>query len=178
MKTPLKALKRIGLVLVVCAALLSCLWYIGNIISGHRLAYHIYGTGFFTEVTACQESPSGRYRVGVISDGLQGVTRSVYVARWYWWQPVEVLRGGMEDFTGRGPEEAILAIAWSADERYIALILDGWIVDCFDFDTGRQESFGGLFPLTDMDALAKYHTRIEGYLGQNSIKQIVMPVMP
>jgi len=172
----LKAFKWIGLVFVVCAALLSCLWYFGNIISEHRLAYRIYGTGVFTtNVTTHHKSPSGKYSVGITACGLQGVSFSVYVAKWYWWQPMEVLRCGTEDFSKGDPGENYLAIVWSADERYIALIVDGWFVDCFDFDTGRQESFGGLHLWTDMDALAKYHSRISGYLGQKSTKQTIVP---
>ena len=172
----MKILKRVARVLAVGVVGLVCLFYGANFFTGHRLSYNILSRQIFTWLTGYQESPSGKYSVAVISTGVQGVTHDVYVARRHWLWPSRILSVSEEDFHGgheNGPEGDRLAMAWSADERYAALICEGWFVDYFDFDTGRGDSFDGLYLHTNEDALFKYHDGVSARLGSNATKKIM-----
>jgi hypothetical protein len=150
------------------------IFYIGNALTGHRLAYAVHQPKFLlgSWITGIRTSPSGRYAVGIETAGLQGVTHYVKVARWYTFWPQTIMESGTEDAVMRGPEQVRLALVWSADEHAVALIHLGWFVDYYDFTTRHGESFGeGLFRQTDTNALLAYHRRIADKLGSLTTKQ-------
>ena len=90
----------------------------------------------------------------------------VKVARRFSLFPTEIMRSGEEDFQGIGPEEKKLALVWGRGDRCVALVHLGWFVDFYDFETKRADSWSrGLYPSTDLNALAKYHQRIAEKLG-------------
>ena len=158
--------------LLVVPVVLFAVFYLGNVISGHRLAYGMHEP-IFCWITTITNSPSGRYSVAIQSDGMQGVTHYVKVARWCSFWPRTIMQSDAEDVVPIGPEKARLAMVWAVDDRAVALIHLGWFVDYYDFSTKHDDSFGaGIFPYTDTNALMRYHARIAEKFGSNSRKQI------
>jgi hypothetical protein len=61
--------------LLASILLLLGIFYIGNALTGHRLAYAIYVPELMlgSWITAITKSPSGRYSAAIESDGMQGL---------------------------------------------------------------------------------------------------------
>ncbi len=118
------------------------------------------------------KSPDGLYDVYFEDSSFLGFSYGVSISRKFYQKPKRILSvDGEDEKVGKGPLDQGIAVVWSQDNRYAALIWYGWYVDCYDFEQNQRFSL----PLmlcgeVDAEKMSEYHKKVQQTIGFKTIQ--------